>query len=575
MQQAARPFINPGSFLDMTEKVEKAPYVFTLFAPNNIGASVMGDFSDWAEIPMSKGSDGCFTATIDLADGKYQYIFNIRSKSWFAEPDEWKPITDPYATDVDPETQNAILVIKNGRKIIDGYEWASDNVELPTNDRLVIYELHISDFSGGESDVFTRGKYSDVIAKLDYLASLGINAIELMPIKSNPGDFNWGYSPIHYFAPESSFGTTAELKELIDRCHGLGIRVIVDSVFNHASTDIALALIDHDYWFRHEGKDPDQNWGPEFDYEAFDERFGFCPAYKFISDSIRFWTFEYRIDGIRFDAARQLNNFDALGGFVATAREMTAMKPFFTVAEFIPPSPEVTEPLGPVESCWNDTFMHAVIDMLSAEGDSAARSMERLKDAIDPHRLGFEGATSSTNYLANHDQNRLFRKLGELGILGDELYTRARLGAIVLLTSVGVPMIWMGEEFGEHVVMSEQSNKINWSLLENDSNKALWVHYARLIALRTTHPALAAVGVEFFHEDAEAGLLCYRRFDENGKTVVVTLNLSDDDLENYTIPNFPFHGPCNEWITDTQLEASSGFLVHSLSRRSGCVFVST
>ena len=236
-----------------------------------------------------------------------------------------------------------------------------------TNDSIIIYEMHIGDFSGGETDGFTRGKYTDVIAKLDYLSDLGVNALELMPLKESPGDFNWGYSPVHYFAPEQSYGTTAQLKELVDKAHELGIRIIVDGVYNHASTESPLAQIDHDYWFRHEPKNAEHNWGPEFDYEKHDEQLDLMPARDFIYDSIRFWIREYQIDGIRFDAAKELNSFDALRDFVTYSRQMSSMKPFFTVAEYIPPTPEVTEPLGPVESCWNDSFMYAMVEYLTGE----------------------------------------------------------------------------------------------------------------------------------------------------------------------------------------------------------------
>ena len=328
--------------------MKKHKHTFRLFAPNNLEASVLGDFSDWKDVAMKKGEDGYFSVAVPLPDGTYQYKFNVRSKSWFNEQDEWKTITDPYATDVDPPTQNAILTLKKGKKIVDDYVWRSDHVPLPDNPHLVIYEMHVSDFSGGENDPFERGKYTDVVAKLDYLTDLGINAIELMPLKTTPGDFNWGYSPAHYFAPEPSYGTTAQLKQLVDECHARGIRVIVDGVYNHASTDNALTQIDHDYWFRREGKDPEQNWGPEFNYEFVDDRLGICPAREFILDSIRFWIYEYRIDGIRFDAARQIDNFDALREFVSHGRKMAEMKPFFTVAEYIPPTPEVTGPAGPV-----------------------------------------------------------------------------------------------------------------------------------------------------------------------------------------------------------------------------------
>lgn len=552
----------------MAGKVKKHDYQFRLFAPNNTEASLIADFSDWKDIPMEKGDDGYFHTTQSLADGVYQYRFNIRSRSWFNEKNEWRLITDPYATNVDPETQNAILILKDGKKIVDEYVWKSDGVHLPVNSQLVIYELHVGDFSGGEEDGYIRGKYTDVIAKLNYLADLGVNAIELMPLKSNPGDFNWGYSPIHYFTPEETFGSTEELKELIDKCHGLGIRVIVDGVYNHSSTENALTQIDHDYWYRREGKDSEQNWGPEFNYEHIDDTLGISPALVFIIDSIRFWIKEYRIDGVRFDAAKQIDSFDALRGFVQNAREMSDMKPFFTVAEFIPPSPSVTEPAGPVESCWNDSFMYSIVEYLGG----GPLYFEQMKDAIDPTRMGFESVTSVTNYLANHDQNRLFRKLGEKGILDAELYTRAKLGALILMTAVGVPMIWMGEEFGEHVPMSEQSNKINWTLLENDPNKDLFNYYKTLIGLRTSNAAFQSTTIEFFHEDAEAGVLCFHRFDDEGNRVVIVLNLSDENLENYQVPNFPINGPCREWTKNHEVEIAGHLLTSDLSRREGLVF---
>lgn len=553
----------------MAENSDLTDYTFQLFAPYNNAANLIADFNDWQEIPMEKGEDGVFRTTQKLTDGAYQYKFNVQSKSWFYPENEWKTIADPYSTDVDQQTQNSILKLKNGEKIVDEYVWQHDDVPLAENTQIVIYEMHIGDFSGGEADSFTRGKYTDVIAKLDYLSELGVNAIELMPLKESPGDFNWGYSPIHYFSPESSYGTTSELKELIDKCHELGIRVIVDGVYNHANKDTALAQIDHDYWFRHDPKDPEQNWGPEFNYEHTDDQLGIKPATQFILDSIRYWIKEYRIDGIRFDAARQIDNFEALGEFVRYSREMSPMKPFFTVAEYIPPAPEITEPEGPVESCWNDSFMYSMIEYLTGE----EINLEKMKDVIDAKRLGYETGTSITNYLANHDQNRLFLKLGEKGILETEAYLRARLGALILMTAVGVPMLWMGEEFGEYVPMSEESNKINWTLLETEANKDLFNYYKTLIQLRKTNPAFHGPNAEFFHEDPASGVLCFSRFDDSGNQAVVVLNLSDIDLENYEINNFPYDGSWHEWTKDYDLEVGENRLNLTLGRREGLIFV--
>ncbi len=168
---------------------DKNEYTFQLFAPNNNEASLIADFNDWQEIPMQKWNDGYFRVSLELADGTYQYKFNVQSKSWFYEENEWKSIADPYATDIDPPTQNSILKLKDGKKIVDEYVWQHDSTALPDNTQIIIYEMHVSDFSGGEADGFTRGKYTDVIAKLDYLADLGINAIELMPVSQSFAGF--------------------------------------------------------------------------------------------------------------------------------------------------------------------------------------------------------------------------------------------------------------------------------------------------------------------------------------------------------------------------------------------------
>ena len=110
----------------MANPTDKTDYTFRLFAPTIKTASLIADFNDWQEIPMEKSDDGYFQTTQKLADGEYSYKFNVASKSWFYEEDEQKTITDPYATNVDPETQNSILKLKkrifvNSTKISDSY----------------------------------------------------------------------------------------------------------------------------------------------------------------------------------------------------------------------------------------------------------------------------------------------------------------------------------------------------------------------------------------------------------------------------------------------------------------------
>ena len=88
-----------------------SPIEFDLFAPYIKGAALVGDFSDWKDIPMEKGKDGYFRTKVELEDGVYQYKFRVQSKSWFFEPDQWVEVIDPYAVDIDNPSQNAVVRI--------------------------------------------------------------------------------------------------------------------------------------------------------------------------------------------------------------------------------------------------------------------------------------------------------------------------------------------------------------------------------------------------------------------------------------------------------------------------------
>ena len=247
---------------------------FQLFAPNNKGVVLISSFSEWKEVPMEKGEDGYFRTQVELEDGVYQYKFRIQSQSPGFEPDQWVDVIDPYATDVDEAGHHGIVRIKNGKRIVDTYVWQHDDTLLPDNHQLVMYEMHVTDFSGGENDPHKRGKYVDAIAKLDYLSELGINAIELMPVNEYPGDYNWGYKVRHFFATESSYGSTEDLKRFIDECHGRGICVIMDGIYNHTDEECPLMLIDRNYWYyeyRHYPEDPSNYWRPEFNYDNYYE----------------------------------------------------------------------------------------------------------------------------------------------------------------------------------------------------------------------------------------------------------------------------------------------------------------
>jgi 1,4-alpha-glucan branching enzyme len=549
---------------------------FNLFAPRNKKATLIGSFSDWQETPMKKSEDGYFRTKLNLEDGTYQYKFRVQTQSPNFSPDEWVEVIDPYATDVDEQQKVGILQIKNGKRIVDSYSWQYDDIPLPENEELVIYEMHVADFTGGDVDPEKRGTYLDAIEKLDYLQELGINAVELMPVNEYPGDYSWGYKVRHFFATESSYGSTEDLKRLIDECHGRGIRVFMDGIYNHTDEECPLMLIDRNYWYyehMHYPEDPANYWGPEFNYDNYDEKLDVKPAWKYIGDVVRFWDQEYHIDGIRFDAVRQLANFEFLYWLATQAKKNTVAKPYYNIAEHIPDTSKITTPQGPLDACWHESFHYFIVPHICGE----KFELDHLKQVLDPRQQGYKTATNVINYLATHDRERLFRELGNRGIFDQAAFTRVKLAAVLLMTAMGIPMLWMGEEFGEHKRKSENVNqpkKIAWPLLERPENRDLFEYYKKLIALRKHNPALQSDNIEFFHEDAEAKLLAYVRWHDQGSQVVVVVNFSEQNLTGYHIPNFPTAEHWQDWFTKTQVAAEKDGLITDFQPYTAKIFVS-
>ncbi|MEH2282045.1 MAG: alpha-amylase family glycosyl hydrolase [Nostoc sp.] len=548
---------------------------FTLFAPRNKGAALIGSFSDWKEIPMQKGEDGYFRTKIKLEDGVYQYKFRIQTKSPNFALDEWIDVIDPKATDVNETEKYSIVRIQDGQRIVDTYLWQYDEMPLPDNRELVIYEMHVADFTGDEVDSNERGKYLGIIAKLDYLCELGINAIELMPVNEYPGDYNWGYKVRHFFATESSYGSTADLKRLIDECHGRGIRVFMDGIYNHTDEECPLILIDRNYWYyehKHYPEDPNNYWGPEFNYDFYDKNLNILPAWEYIGDVVKFWIQEYHIDGIRFDAVRQLANFEFFNWLTKQAKNYAAPKQFYNIAEHIPDTNTVVKPDGPLDACWHESFRYFLIPYICGK----SFELEQLKEILDPKQQGYAIATNVINYLATHDRERVLRELGNCGIFDAAAFERAKLAAALLMTAMGVPMLWMGEEFGEYQQKSEdvtKSQKITWSLLSSDQNHDLFEYYQKLIALRQQTPALQSDNIKFFYENADDKVLAYTRWDQQNSHVVVVVNFSDQNLNQYKISDFPTAEYWQDWVSNQEVKSGEDGFFTDLPSYTAKIFV--
>lgn len=140
------------------------------------------------------------------------------------------------------------------------------------------------------------------------------------------------------------------------------------------------------------------------------------------------------------------------------------------------------------------------------------------------------------------------------------------------MTAVGIPMVWMGEEFGDYQPLNQEASKIDWTLLAGDWNKHLFAHYKGLINLRKENHALYTENIEFFHEDPESKVIAYTRWNDEGSRVVVVANFSDQFLAGYAVPHFPADGTWHEWTGNYDIEAGEGQILIDLPEYEAQVF---
>ena len=501
---------------------------FALFAPYNESVQLVGSFVEGPDpLPMTKGDDGWWRTQLDLPDGDHRYRFRVKSLSFFALG-KTVEVIDPYSVLVaDQPEESSVVRVRGGQSVWTEYAWKHDEVPLPPNQDLILYELFVGDFAGGP---VRRGRFEDVIAKLDELKDLGITGLELMPVKFFPGQ-GWGYNLRSLFAVAPSYGGPDELCRLVDECHARGLRVIIDGVYNHADCESPLAKIDYAYWFYEKNPDPPQmQWGPKFDYSHFDDKLKVFPARTYVLDSIAFWVQKFHIDGIRFDATCAIANFDTLRDMTeAGFDQVGGRKPFFTVAEHVPEDPAIAGfPDGPMVAAWRFSLgarFRAVLTGKPNDG-AAAEDFDGLLAALDPATNGYGSGQHCLNYIVSHDHDRLMQMLGDQGhVFDDVAFARVKLGFGLLATIPGIPMIWMGQEFGAANEKSLEPRPLDWSLLKNDRNAGLRAHVSVLFRLRQNTAALRNDSFEICLRDPERRVFAFKRWTSDGQVVVVAVNL--------------------------------------------------
>ncbi|MEE0990163.1 MAG: alpha-amylase family glycosyl hydrolase, partial [Paludibacteraceae bacterium] len=177
---------------------------------------------------LTAGKEYAFQYGVKMSNGSYVQISDPYSTKVLHGDDKWEPKTqDPTLMDYPNGGSGYVTVIQPGKK---AFNWSKEtlNFKRPNKNNLVIYEIWPYTWSKNKS-------FKSIIEKIDYLADLGINALEFMPLCEFDGNLSWGYSPNHYFAIDKAYGTEEQFKTIVDECHKRGIAVIVDMVFNHAT----------------------------------------------------------------------------------------------------------------------------------------------------------------------------------------------------------------------------------------------------------------------------------------------------------------------------------------------------
>jgi 1,4-alpha-glucan branching enzyme len=530
LEQAARVAPAPKGTLHGAHDRGDGVVTFALWAPWKQSVHLIGDFNTWdmQADPLAVDEHGLWWIEKRLEPGTYGYQFVIDGET---------TIGDPYAqalrwTEGSPQPHALVEVGATA------YRWGDHGFAIKPLNQLVIYELHVGDFS-------PEGTFEGIIGRLDYLAGQGVDAIELMPIQEFPGDRSWGYNPAYFFAPEGTYGSAEDLKRLIDAAHQKGIGVILDMVFNHTTNDSPLNLLyaysDNPYF-----GDDGNPWGFP-DFNLWDDA-----TKRLIADIQSYWLTEFHVDGFRYDYVEGIR-YDGVGGMSFIAWAARQVKPHaYLIAEDIVADPAAVVRDTEVDASWHWPFTKVLRAQLR-EGDYDGNQygdLDALLRVITFAGDGYHDNAQPINYLESHDEERIIREVMTNPAIDQADATRkSMLGAILLFTAQGVPMLYSGQEFGAQALKTIEESKLPWNYLESDAGQALSKHYASLAYLRHTQPALQANNFEPLLIDHERKLLVFQRWSDDGDSVVVVAVNLTPEPQRAAIP-FPRPGVWHEWLQD-------------------------
>ena len=539
---------------------------FTLWSPLKEKAAVHLVSPQDKLLPMTKQELGYWYVKADNIEPGTLYFYQL-------EDGQDRP--DPASYFQPQGVHEASEVIDHSNTNWQDSEWAGISLE-----EMILYELHVGTFTN-------EGTFKAITPRLADLAELGVNAIEIMPVAQFSGDRNWGYDGVYPYAVQNSYGRPEDFKQLVDAAHQQGIAIILDVVYNHFGPE-GNYLAHHAPYFTDTYHTP---WGEAIN---FDDAYSYGVRNYFIENAL-YWLENYHIDGLRLDAIQAIYDSSAkhilqeLAEKVAELSQQVGRK-LYLIAESDLNDVRVIRPpeLGGygIDAQWSDDFHHSLRTVLTKESGGYFAdfgSCEQLAKAYQntfvydgeysQFRKRYHGNSPGDRQghqfvvcIQNHDQigNRM---LGErISDLID--FETTKLAAGALLLSPYIPLLFMGQEYGEespflyfvshsdlelveavkegrkkeftdfHVgeefiePQSEEafnSSKLHWEQKNEGEHQVLWQLYQQLINLRHTIPALKKLDKQNLQAINKDEVILLHRSSENSQVFCI-LNFCDRNV---------------------------------------------
>jgi len=501
---------------------------------------------------------------------EYPYQYFIDGSLWVADPLAEKvldPFNDSYiSTAVYPENLNYPAGVTTGIVSVfqtaqPGYDWLVPEFTPPAVEDLVIYELLIRDFASVRS-------YQTLIDTINYLKTLGVNAIELMPVMEFEGNDSWGYNPSFFIALDKYYGTRTKFREFIDLCHQNGIAVFLDIAMNHAFGQCPLVRMWWDAALNAPSADsPYFNTVPKHDYNVgYDFNHESEATRNFRDIVFSYWLREYNVDGYRFDLSKGYTQNNTLGDVGAwgayDASRIAIWKDIYDtlvttepdavlILEHFAENSEEKELANYGFLLWgnmNYNYSEAAMGWGNAGGNSSlywASYISRGWD--DPHAVV---------YMESHDEERLMYKNETYGNSTEPGYdckaegialARMEQAATFLFAIPGPKMLWMFGELGYDYSIDYGcrvcAKPVRWDYFTDPNRYRLYSVYAALAHLKTSYDVFST---DDFTLSVTGPLKRINLNDgDMSATVLGNFQVTADDV----LPNFQHTGWWYEYFT--------------------------